>query len=70
MSPAATVPMLNAIVLDGATLTPAGAGTQALFDPAANALPAGTEDGAFGHDVDAAGGLLRGIFLDHTKVPR
>ncbi|MBV9681216.1 MAG: aromatic amino acid lyase [Solirubrobacterales bacterium] len=42
--------------------TPAGAGTQALFEAAATALPGGTEDRAFGRDVEAARGLLRGSF--------
>ncbi|MBV9805707.1 MAG: aromatic amino acid lyase [Solirubrobacterales bacterium] len=41
---------------------PGGAGTRALFDAAANALPGGTEDRAFGHDVEAARRLLRGSF--------
>jgi histidine ammonia-lyase len=40
--------------------TPAGAGVQALFEAAAAALPAGTEDRAFGRDVEAARELLRG----------
>jgi histidine ammonia-lyase len=38
----------------------AGAGVQPLFGAAAQALPAGTEDRAFGRDVDAARELLRG----------
>ncbi len=37
---------------------PAGAGVQALFDAAARVLPAGSEDRAFGRDVEAARELL------------
>jgi histidine ammonia-lyase len=39
--------------------TPAGAGTKPLFDAAAKVLPAGSEDRAFGQDVEAARELLR-----------
>jgi histidine ammonia-lyase len=39
--------------------TAAGAGVKALFDAAARALPPGTEDRAFGRDVEAARELLR-----------
>ncbi|MGZ4227764.1 MAG: hypothetical protein ACXVHB_19365 [Solirubrobacteraceae bacterium] len=35
--------------------TPAGAGVRALFDAAALVLPAGTEDRAFGRDVEPCG---------------
>ena len=38
---------------------PAGAGVRALFDAAAEVLPAGAEDRAFGQDVEAARGVLR-----------
>jgi histidine ammonia-lyase len=38
--------------------TPAGAGVKALFDAAAQALPAGLEDRAFGQDVEAAREVL------------
>jgi histidine ammonia-lyase len=38
--------------------TPAGAGVRALFDAAAEVLPAGLEDRAFGEDVEAARGVL------------
>ena len=46
---------------------PSGAGVQGLFRAAERALPAGTEDRAFGRDVDAAQGLLRS-FSDAVKV--
>ncbi|MBV9002794.1 MAG: aromatic amino acid lyase [Solirubrobacterales bacterium] len=40
--------------------TPAGAGVQELYGAAARVLPAGTEDRAFGRDVEAARELVRG----------
>ena len=40
---------------DTAGRTPAGAGVRALFDAAALVLPAGTEDRAFGRDVEPRG---------------
>jgi histidine ammonia-lyase len=40
---------------------PAGAGVRALFETAAESLPAGLEDRAFGRDVEAALNLI-GIF--------
>ena len=38
---------------------PAGAGVRALFEAAAQSLPAGVEDRAFGRDIEAARKLLR-----------
>ncbi len=46
---------------------PSGAGVKALFSAAADALPAGTEDRAFGRDVEAAHELLRS-FSQAVKV--
>jgi histidine ammonia-lyase len=41
--------------------TPGGAGVRALFDAAVRALPAGTEDRAFGRDVETARTVLAGV---------
>ena len=54
----ATELVVTVRALRGADREPAGAGVRALFDAAAEVLPAGSEDRAFGLDVEAARGLL------------
>jgi histidine ammonia-lyase len=47
---------------------PAGAGVQPLYQAAARTLSAGTEDRAFGQDVEAARKLFMGIHFESVKV--
>jgi len=54
----ATELVVTVRALQSADREPAGAGVRSLFDAAAEVLPAGAEDRAFGLDVEAARGLL------------